>query len=273
MNPLPTILVVTPTLGTSRFLDRTVASIASQTVPILPVLVAPTAVVPALQARYPRTLVLPDAGRAAGLYGALNVALADAPGPWGWFTYINDDDLLLPGFSQVARRHLAQAFPEPVAYGNVELVDAREQPISRVTVERNPAWIPALLQAGISPVMQQGMLMRRDCVERRQGFNLRYRLCADLDFWLRALAAGEKFRFYNRPIARFRLRDGQLSSDTALTMREQDEIVALQLPEPVPAALRYFAVGRYRLLNLPRYLARARRRGLRTSYTILHPAS
>lgn len=269
MKLLPTILVVTPTLGTSRFLDRTLASIAAQPVSIRSVLVAPAAQVAALQARHPDSVVLPDAGRSAGLYGALNVALARAPGPWAWFTYINDDDRLLPGFGDVVRSHLGLGASEPVAYGRVDLIDEDDRRTGTVTIERNPARIPALLQQGISPLMQQGTLFRRDCVERLGGFDLRYRLCADLDFWLRALAGGARFRHYDVPVAQFRLRSGQLSGDTAVTIREQDEIVSRHLPVRLPAWRRRAAVWRYRLDHLPCYLRRIRARGFRTSYQIL----
>ena len=141
--------------------------------------------------------------------------------------------------------------------------------LSRVTVERNPAWIPALLQQGISPLMQQGMLFHRQTVLRLERFDTRFRLCADLDFWLRAYAGGDRFRHHPLPVARFRLRQGQLSSDTAKTIREGDEIVARQLPARIPGALKIYARWRYRIRNLPRYLERIRSSGFRTSYQIL----
>jgi hypothetical protein len=141
--------------------------------------------------------------------------------------------------------------------------------MSRVTTERNPGWIPALLQQGISPLMQQGMLFHKNTVGRLGSFDTRYRLCADLDFWLRAFAAGDRFRHYPIPVARFRIRSGQLSSNTASTIREQDEIVARHLPQKLHAGIRVCARWRYRVCNLPRYLERFRTSGMRTSYEIL----
>jgi glycosyltransferase involved in cell wall biosynthesis len=269
MHPLPSVLVVTPTLGESPLLEQTVASVAAQPLPITHVLAAPLRRVEALQLRYPHTLVVPDAGRGGGVYGALNAALAQAPAGWEWFTYINDDDLLLPGFGLVARAHLLLSDPEPVTYGNVEQIDESGRRVGEVTVARNPDWIPALLQQGISPLMQQGMLFHRECVTRRQGFDTRYRLCADLDFWLRACAAGERFRYYAVPVAQFRLRAGQLSGNTALTEQEQTHIVRRHFPARLPAWRRHLASLRYRLHNLPRYLERLRLHGPRTSYRML----
>ena len=263
------ILVVTPTLGESRFLDRTVTSVAMQSLDIRHVLAVPENMRSVLQKRFPQVEVVADAGRSGGIYGALNAALAAAGDGWDWFTYINDDDALLPGFSAVFRRHMAEFAEENVFYGDVDLMDENDRIIGLVTVERNPAWIPALLQQGISPLMQQGMLFRREIVAGMGGFDTRYRLCADLDFWLRAFVAGAGFRYYPTRLAHFRIRGGQLSSDTALTEREQQEIVERHLPVPVSPLQKRVARLRYRICNLPRYLARARTRGIQTSYQLL----
>lgn len=273
MKTKPRILVVTPTLGESDFLDRTMESVASQPLEILHVLSVPAPKVAALAARYPHARVVPDAGKAGAIYGALNAALAVTPEGWEWFTYINDDDALLPGFGRAVSAHLEDEEPAPVLYGNVELIDERGDCISLITTSPSPAWIPPLLHQGISPMMQQGMLFRRDVVEELGGFDLRYRLCADLDFWLRAYAAGRRFRYSGERVAQFRLREGQLSGDTRLTIGEQDRIVARHLPHRISAPRRCLALLAYRAFNMPRYVGRVRRRGFRTSYSMLQPSS
>jgi GT2 family glycosyltransferase len=260
---------VTPTLGDSPFLAETVASVAAQSAVITHVLVAPEAKVTALRARFPHVRVCRDAGKEGGIYGALNAALRATTGEWDWFTYINDDDALLPGFSAMLARAVEVDGPADVVYGDVELVDEGGARISRITIERTPSWLPALLQQGISPLMQQGMLFRRAVVSRLRGFDLHYRLCADLDFWLRAYVGGARFRSHRFHVAQFRLRRGQLSGNTAMTEREQTAIVAKHLPHPVPALRRQVARWRYRFYNLPRYVARLRTRGFHTSYELL----
>jgi hypothetical protein len=263
------ILVATPTLGDSPFLDETVSSIASQSAEIIHVIAAPAEKVTALQARYPQASICADYGKTGGIYGALNAALASAPRGWAWFTYINDDDALLPGFSAVAAREANASTRADVVYGDVELIDERGHRLSRITTERRPRWIPALLQQGISPLIQQGMLFRREVVERLCGFDTRYRLCADLDFWLRAYATGARFRSHRTCVAQFRLRRGQLSGNTSVTEFEQSEIVARHLPQRVAPVLKTMARLRYRWCNLPRYAARVWARGFQTSYQML----
>jgi hypothetical protein len=269
VNASPRVLVVTPTLGESEFLERTVASVAAQSMDVRHVIAAPESKLPVMRMRFPGVQAVADAGRSGGIYGALNAALQGVNVDWDWFTYINDDDVLLPGFSRMFHRHVGTAGTEPVVYGTVELIDGNDRRVSEITVESRPQWIPALLQSGISPLMQQGTLFRRDIVRRLVGFDTRYRLCADLDFWLRALVGGAKFRHFPVPVAQFRVRIGQLSGDTGQTEREQAEIVSRLLPKPEPAWKKAAARLRYRVCNLPRYLERWRTRGFATSYDLL----
>ena len=225
-----------------------------------------------LRQRFPHALVVEDAGREGAIYGAINAALKAAPPEWQWFTYINDDDALAPEFGRMFARHVARPDAEPVTYGNVRLIDERGATISFLTTERTPGFIPAVLHAGISPLNQQGMLFRRDVVEALGGFDMKYRLCADLDFWTRAFASGFAFRYYSLEVGHFRIRRGQLSGDVALTRREQDEIVHRTFPH-MSSLRRRFAKWRYRFLNLPRYIARSRTVGWTTSDRLLEAAA
>ena len=106
-------------------------------------------------------------------------------------------------------------------------------------------------------------------MERLCGFNTRYRLCSDLDFWLRAYVHGAKFRSLRLRVAQFRLRRGQLSGNTSITQFEQADIVSRHLPRRVSPIVRSYARLRYRWCNLPRYVARMRSRGFQRSYEIL----
>jgi len=263
------LLVVTPTLGVSPYLDETVRGVTSLKIPYLHVFSCPRPVVAQLKERYPHATVVADAGKEAGLYGAINVALQAAGEDWQWFTYINDDDELAPDFSAVAQRHFARAEPEPIVYGNVRVIDESGGTTHFLTTERSPRFIPALLRAGISPLNQQGMLFRHDVVRELGEFNTQYRICADLDFWARALAAGYRFRYYPVEVGRFRIRRGQISGDVNLTSREQDEIACRLFPDAGGALDRCVAKWRYRVCNLPRYLVRSRQLGWISSNQIL----
>lgn len=264
------LLIVTPTLGTSEFMDETMASARDLPCRVLHVISCPAQRVDQLAHRFPECCVVADAGHKCGIYRALNAALdAVADEPWDWFTYINDDDALGADFARAVSEHLSKPAPEPVVYGNVRLIDDDSTPFGWITTEPAPARIKLMLHQTISPLNQQGMIFRRDVIQRLNGFNPSCKLCADLDFWVRALTAGFAFRYIPCELGRFRVRRGQLSADIDLTRAEFRGIVALHLPErPSPLAL-LSARLRYRLINLPRYLERFRHRGFRTSEALL----
>ena len=264
------LLILTPTLGTSPYLDETVRSVARFNLPICHVLVCPVPAVPELAERFPACRVVADAGKDRGLYGALNAGLA-AVGEtsWDWYTYINDDDLLSAGFGEMLARHQARGDLATVAYGSVETIDDHGQSLGRMTVESKPDFFPALLQGGISPVGQQGMVFGAPVVRALGGYNERYRICADLDYWVRAHALGFSFRYYPLEVGRFRIRSGQISGDVSVLRRQVDEITRAHYPTPISAAAKRFARLRYRWRNLPRYLGRLRTVGLASSLDVL----
>lgn len=264
------LLIVTPTLGTSEFLEETMASTCGLPCRVLHVISCPAPRVEELAHRFPECRVVADAGPKGGIYGALNAALtAVVDENWDWFTYLNDDDALGTGFSAALASHLSKPNPEPVVYGNVRLIDDDSVPFGWITTEAVPSRIKLALHQTISPLNQQGMLFSRSAVRQLEGFDLSYKLCADLDFWVRALAAGFAFRFVPRELGKFRLRKGQLSADVDLTRAEFRDIVARHLPAPPGDLALLTARLRYRLINFPRYLERFRYRGFRTSEALL----
>src|SRR5688572_16128156 len=101
------LLAVTPTLGTSAWLADTVASIAAFGPTCQHVIVAPSAMQGPLTARFPKcTVIIEPMG---GMYAAINDGI-ETTQRWDAFTYINDDDLLLPDF-RVVIEAVASASP------------------------------------------------------------------------------------------------------------------------------------------------------------------
>ena len=276
------LLVVTPTLGDSPYLDetmRSVAGIRAQGVGLLHVLAVPAPRVAALAARFPDALVVADAGREGGIYGAINCGLSGATEEaWDWFTYINDDDLLMPAFGEVVRAHARPGNEDVIAYGDVRNIDEAGNSLGLQSVERSPAFFRALLFASVSLFTQQGSLVSRRVVLGMKGFDASYKLCADLDLWVRTLVAGHRHRYYACEVAQFRLRRGQASHDLQLRRAERARILR-QLPGKAPGALaRRLAHLQFYFRNLPRYVARIRTAGWRRSDrlladTTLHAAS
>ncbi len=264
------LLILTPTLGTSPYLEQTVRSIDQLGLPVHHVLVCPADKIAELAQRFPGRRVVADAGPEGGLYGALNAGLAaSADTPWDWYTYLNDDDLLTEEFAGMLSRHAARYDLASVAYGDVRTIDEDGASLGLMTVESNPGYFPALLQGGISPVGQQGMVFGAPVVRALSGYDLRYSVCADLDFWARACAQGFKFQYHGMEVGRFRVRRGQISGDVSLLSRQMEEITRQHFATPVSSAARRFARWRYRCRNLPRYLGRLRVVGFASSLEVL----
>lgn len=264
------LLVITPTLGRSAFLDAAIDSVRALPFAVTHVISCPADQAAPLQARFPEAIAVPDAGRAGGIYGALNAGLAAAPTGWDWFTYINDDDRLAPGFTDLVRRHCRPDRLGSVAYGDIMNIDADGRPLGRMTIETDPRRFAALVRQGISPTGQQGVLAGVTAVRALVGYDEKYRLCADLDFLMRACAAGYPVTYYPLAVGEFRIQPGQLSGDVNLTRREMAAIVGAHFPAPPSAlAMKWARLG-FRLRNAPRYYERWRALGkLSTSNAML----
>lgn len=251
------LLVVTPTLGESRFLDSTLESFEIQGSNAACVLVAPGKVYAHLTRRFPKHRITQETGN--GMYAALNTGLRSCTAEsWEWFSYLNDDDVWLSGISN-ALAHARRGIPRAaIVYGRVSLIGSRGEPLGALPVARSPTDLCALLSRGIIPIAQPGTLIHREVVERLGGFDESYRSAGDLDFFVRALAAGVRFEFVNHEVAAFRLHSNQISKDE-ITAREEKARALMGLPRPKRNVTAAFV--RFRAANLGAYLDRVRRFG------------
>jgi hypothetical protein len=261
MTSTSPLLVVTPTLGHSPYLDNCVETTKALNLDIIHLLACPAPVVSELQARFKSCRVIPDGGRQGGMYEAINLGLKDRGAECNWFTYINDDDELTPGF---ARMFLAFATPEnesKIAYGDVRYVDAAGKSMGLMPTERKQRHFIPLLQSGITPLTQQGTLVGPQVPPAIRFFDSRFRHVADLDFWMRCMLTGVEFCYHPLEVSRFRLHAGQLSSNRDEVNEER--IILMQRLDQVRvgAAQRALSRVRYRLRNVPRYIERFRMGG------------
>lgn len=263
------LLVVTPTLGSSSWLAETVASVAAHGGGAVQVLVAPAEKTAALAARFPTVRVATDPG--GGMYAALNAGLA-AASDWEAFTYLNDDDVLLPDFAANVRAVEAAGAGAPcIAYGGVRLIGTGGQRLGAIPISPAPELNRRLYAQRLEPVYQHGTVVTRAVVEQIGAFDAQLRFCGDSEFLARACVHGVRFlRATGRETAAFRLRAGQLTKNRAAMVAERqrvDEKLGLLAPQPA-GALRW-ARWRFRLANLPVYTERIRRHGFVTFDTLL----
>lgn len=236
--------IVTATRGESAYWPEALASIRAAAPEAEHVIVCPAACVEAMRKNSPHLKVIAE--RATGLYAALNQGLREPVGDWDTFTWLNDDDLLHP-----------PRLAGDIGYGRVELIDGRGARIGELPVARQGDDLAELLARGIVPLAQPGTVIRRHVWEKLGGFDESYRLAGDLDFFVRALAAGARFEFADATMAAFRLSAGQLSKQRELGEVEKRRALApLASVRPSRAAL-----WRFRCSNLGVYFERLRRHG------------
>lgn len=255
------IRVVTPTLGESPWLPETVAAVAALPIACEHVLVAPPAVAVRLQREFPGVAVVSEPG--GGMYAAINAGLAAAGSDWEAFTYINDDDLLLAGFTTVAAEVAAREGQPVMAYGAVRLIDVRGRRRGRIPVSPQPALNRDLYAQRLEPVYQHGTLVSRSAWERVGGFDPAFRYCGDSEFLARLCLAGVPTVRVAGEVAAFRLRRGQLTKNRPAMRAERDR-VDTQLGLLVrPLTWRHhWARWRFRTANLPAYVGRIARYGI-----------
>jgi len=253
-------LVVTPTLGVSPWLAETVASVAALSGDHTHMLVAPAEKGPSLRARFPHVLVTTEPG--GGMYAAINTGLS-AVSDWDAFTYLNDDDCLLPAFSQMVQQVAPRAAGRLIAYGGVKLIDRVGRRLGAIPVSPLPRLNRDLYAQRIEPVYQHGTLVTRPALAQLGGFNSRLLFCGDSEFLARACITGVPFvRVTSRPVAAFRLHAGQLTKNRAV-MRAERAAVDVQLdlrPRRITGRHR-FARWVFRTANLPIYAERIARHG------------
>jgi hypothetical protein len=258
------LLVVTPTLGTSPWLEETVASVAALPCNWGHVLVAPAARVAELRETFPRVSVLAEPG--GGMYAAINAGAA-ASANWDVLTYLNDDDVLLPHFAGVVQAAVTGGGEQPlIAYGGVRLIDADGQRLGAIPISAIPSHHRALYAQRLEPVFQHGTVVTRAAWARLGGFDPTLRFCGDSEFLARACVAGVPFACATRQeVAAFRLRAGQLTKHRAAMTAERtlvDEKLGLLAGRRT--LWHWWARWVFRVTNLPLYAERVARHGFVT---------
>jgi hypothetical protein len=249
------LLVVTPTLGQSQWLGETAASVPAGGEHVL---VAPAELLAALGAQYPGATVVREPG--GGMYAAINAALKGRH-DWDAFTYINDDDLLLPNFAAVRQR--AERGGNGIFYGGVRLIDAQGRRFGSIPISPSPAFHRDLYAQRIEPVYQHGTIITRSVFEALGGFDASFRFCGDSELLARACSSGVAFHCATRKeVAAFRVRAGQLTQHRPAMLAERarvDEKLVLLAPRAGGHPRR--ARWRFRAANLGIYAERIARHG------------
>lgn len=258
----PKLLVVTPTLGKSRFLAETVASVQAAWPAAAHVLVCPGRVRDQLAAQHPQCRVEAETAGVKRMYQAINQGIS-VDLPWDWFTYINDDDLLLPGFGPMAAAHMRRHDQDVIAYGETLYIGPDGARLFRTPRETNPKFFRMLMEQGLTPLIQQGTMVSRQTLRLLNNFSPDLVHNGDHDLFVRAVASGKvRFQFYPQYVGAFRIVAGQLSQAAGEVTEERNQITERHLPRGPKAWPRSLVVAYFRLKNIRTYLERFRRLGV-----------
>ena len=185
----------------------------------------------------------------AGQTDAINRAFREMGGDI--IGFINGDDLLMPG---CAARVLDffRTHPEvDLVYGQVEWIDRDGKP-SGIHSGRIGS-LPEMLD--IYNVwwrkrqwVQPEVFFRRSLWEKVNGFDTRWNLAFDYDFWVRCIIAGARTAHIPEVFARFRIHSAQKSSATEKVADEIRAIVRQHLDARAP-------IGSWKRLKLRAHLS------------------
>lgn len=209
--PRPLLSVVTVSFQAAATIEATLASVASQTCRELEHLVidggSSDGTCELVRRLAPDARLVSERDR--GIFDAMNKGVALARGEW--IAFLNADDAwgherVVAALARAAREH-----PEvELFHGDVDLVDARGEVVRRQRfVPRHDPDSPRAREnyAGFAtnlPVYQPATFTRRAVFERLGGFDERWRIAGDYDFYLRAWLAGVRMRPLPEVLVRMR---------------------------------------------------------------------
>ena len=198
VNPLVTVVV--PSFNQAQYLEQALKSLMDQDVPIEIFVMdggSTDGSVDILQ-RYARHLADWRSRKDDGQSSAINEGVARGSAPF--VTWLNSDDLLLPGGLRSLVDALEAAPSAPAAYGCAWNHD-------EITGRRTPVWVEPFELRRLAKrciVSQPASLIRRSAWERVGGLDVSLRMAMDYDLWWRlyhdsgALAHVNSFVAVNR---------------------------------------------------------------------------
>jgi glycosyltransferase involved in cell wall biosynthesis len=216
----PSVSIVTPTLNQARFLQRTLDSVRAQTYPVREHIVIDGGSTDGTLDILARA---GDNGRVRwttepdeGMYDAVNKGLAMTSGDI--VAYLPSDDVYLPWAVEAAVEAFASGPRADLVFGDG--ITFEED--SGTQILRLYAPFDRVSLANHASLLQPAIFWRRRLYERLGGFDARLRYVADLDYWLRATAAGATIIHVDEILAVERVHEGRLSSARREAMQREE---------------------------------------------------
>lgn len=257
------ITVAVPTLNSASTLEWTLLSLRSQVGCLVDIVVADSGSSDATldickRCGVPSIYVPPG-----NMYRAINAVLRNSQSEW--LAYLNSDDCIYPDtFSRLISH--AEQNGAAIVYGNCDYVDHQGRFLYSL-LSVMPKYLLSFFRYGVFGFAQPAAVFHSSVYQRVNGFDEKYSLSSDVDFYSRAFISGVNFsRLPGASVAFFRLHENQLTSKMSVAMEKEKALIRAVFG---PAHLfDHLIVGVvWRLINLPNFVIRIFRKYLLCKYS------
>lgn len=220
----PKVSIVTPSYNQGQFIEETIRSVLLQGYPNLEYIIIDGGstdqsvdVIRKYEPWLARWVSEPDEGQADAINKGWALACGEA------LTWLNSDDLLLPGSIGIAAKGLLAGLLTDLVYGDVCYIDALSRSIGQRAGQEFDLDYVLSNWENVTP--QPGFLMRGQVVEEIGYLDCGLRFAMDFEYWLRLAVSGGRLRYLAQPLAAARLHSEAKTSQSQLqAAREQIEI-------------------------------------------------
>jgi glycosyltransferase involved in cell wall biosynthesis len=220
-NPAtPTVSIVTPTLNQARFLPATLRSVRGQTYPVAEHIVvdggSTDGTLDILRRAEAESGLRWTSRVDGGMYEAVNNGLAMATGDV--VAYLPSDDAYLPWTVETVVDAFTTTPTLDLVFGDGVTIE--EESGAQILRLYPPFDLRSLANYG--SLLQPAVFWRRGLFDQLGGFDTSMRFVADLDFWLRAAAAGAAIGHIDEVLAVERSHEDRLSTASRDAMRREE---------------------------------------------------
>ena len=200
---MPLVSIVTPSFNQGTYIRATLESVLSQDVHDIELIVmdggsTDNTVEVLREFSDPRLVWYSESDR--GQSHALNKGFRLSHGEY--LSYLNSDDLLMPGAVRFALEYFAVHPRCDMVYGDCQVIDGAGRQIG--TSPGKPFDLAQALR-GVNPVVQPGAFWRRNVLESVGDFDETLRYTMDYDYWLRAGVKGFQLDYVSGERSAFRV--------------------------------------------------------------------
>lgn len=199
---LPRITIVTPSFDQAKYLPETIESVLKQDYPNLEYIIidggSTDGSVDVIK-RYERHLSYWVSEKDSGQSEAINKGFKKATGEL--FTWVNSDDVLLPGSLQTVAEYYGKCNQPDIITGNVVYIDDKGR-ITRFL--RLPRQSRFFFFRGVWHASAPAVFFKTSLFHAVGGVNPDYHLCMDLDLWMKMMKKDARVAHVSRYLGAFR---------------------------------------------------------------------